>query len=205
MKTKLLIIGASGHGRVLADIALSMNQWQEIFFLDDRDDIKHSMGAEVIGRSDQWEKYIDHYDFSVGIGDNRTRERIHTNLKIAGASIPTLIHPSAVIGRDVRVGDGSAVMAGAVINCGSRIGEACIINTGSTIDHDNILEDFVHVSPGAHLAGTVRIGKGTWLGAGSVVINNISIIGNCIIGAGAVVIDDIVEAGTYVGVPAKRR
>ena len=95
-------------------------------------------------------------------------------------------------------------MAGAVINCCTKIGKGCIINTASTVDHDNVIEDYVHVSPGAHLAGTVKVGRGTWLGAGSVVSNNINITHSCKIGAGAVVIRDITESRTYVGVPVRR-
>ena len=95
-------------------------------------------------------------------------------------------------------------MAGAVINPGAQIGIGCIINTSSSVDHDCVVEDYVHISVGAHLSGTVRVGKGTWIGAGAIVSNNINICGGCMIGAGAVVIKDIAEPGTYVGVPAKK-
>ena len=95
-------------------------------------------------------------------------------------------------------------MAGVVINCCTRIGKGCIINTGATIDHDNLIEDYVHISPGAHLAGTVKVGQGSWLGIGSVVSNNVNITSGCKVGAGAVVVKDITEPGTYVGVPVRR-
>jgi len=95
-------------------------------------------------------------------------------------------------------------MAGAVINCCSTIGKGCIINTGATIDHDNCIGDYVHISPGVHTAGGVKIGNGSWLGIGSVVINNIDIHSGCTIGAGAVVVNNITEKGTYVGVPARK-
>ena len=95
-------------------------------------------------------------------------------------------------------------MAGAVINSGTAIGKGCIINTGATVDHDNLLEDYVHISPGAHTAGNVKIGSHSWLGIGSVVINNVTITSNCTIGAGAVVVKDIDKTGTYIGVPARR-
>lgn len=102
------------------------------------------------------------------------------------------------------MGAGTVVMAGAIINCCSRIGEGCIVNTGATIDHDNVIEDYVHISPGVHTAGTVEIGKGTWIGIGGVVSNNVNITSGCMIGAGAVVVEDITEAGTYVGVPSRK-
>jgi sugar O-acyltransferase (sialic acid O-acetyltransferase NeuD family) len=203
-KDELLIIGASGHGKVVADIAMKMNRWETILFLDDDESLKSSMGIEVIGKSSDAYKYINNYDIFVAIGNNLVRERIQEQLLDACASIPTLIHPYSIIGEWVELGIGSVVMAGSVINCCSKIGNGCIINTGTTIDHDNILEDYVHVSPGAHLAGTVNVGKRTWIGIGSSIINNINITSNCIIGAGSVVLNDINESGTYIGIPAKR-
>ncbi|MEW9179921.1 acetyltransferase [Bacillus mycoides] len=204
MKKKLLIIGASGHGKVIADIALKMDKWKEIAFLDDNENVKSSMGVEIIDNSTSISKYIDNYDFFVGIGNNVIREKIQRQLEAEGASIPVLIHPSAIIGEQVYLEAGTVVMAGVVINCCTRIGKGCIINTASTIDHDNIIEDYVHISPGAHLAGTVKVGRGAWLGIGSVVSNNINITHSCKIGAGAVVIRDITESRTYVGVPVRR-
>ena len=204
MKDKLLIIGASGHGKVVADIALKMNKWKSIAFLDDDKLLLESMGIEVIGKSADAFIYLEDYNIIVGIGNNVTREKIQERLEAEGATVPVLIHPEAVIGEQVEVGIGTVVMAGVVINCCTKIGKGCIINTSSTIDHDNVIEDYVHMGPGAHLAGTVKVGKGTWLGIGSVVSNNVNITGGCIIGAGAVVVKDITEAGTYVGVPAKK-
>lgn len=162
------------------------------------------MGLEVIGTSDRIFEHIDEYEIFVGIGDNNTRQRIYENLETAGVHIPVLVHPSAVIGDQVEIGKGTVVMAGAVINCCTNIGKGCIINTGSTIDHDNCIEDYVHISPGVHLAGSVRIGHGSWIGIGSVVSNNIKIISGCKAGAGSVVIKDIIESGVYIGTPAKR-
>ena len=204
MRDKLLIIGASGHGKVIADIALKMGKWQSIAFLDDNINIKSSLGMKVVGKTEDAFKYINDSDIFVGIGNNGTREKIQERLELEGASIPVLIHPKAIIGEQVKLGSGTVIMAGVVINCCTSIGKGCIINTGATIDHDNILENFVHISPGVNLAGTVSIGKGSWIGIGSTVINNISITGGCKIGAGAVVIRDITEAGIYVGVPARR-
>jgi sugar O-acyltransferase (sialic acid O-acetyltransferase NeuD family) len=203
MKSRLLIIGASGHGKVVADIALRMNKWQYIAFLDDNENIKSSMGIEVIGNTVDTLKYIEEYEIMIGIGNNTVREKIQKRLENEGASIPTLIHPSAIIGKQVELGAGTVVMAGVVVNCCTTIGKGCILNTGATVDHDNLFEDYVHVSPGVHLAGSVKIGHGSWLGIGSIVSNNVSIQGECIIGAGAVVIYDITEMGTYVGVPAR--
>jgi sugar O-acyltransferase (sialic acid O-acetyltransferase NeuD family) len=203
-KNKLLIIGASGHGKVVADIANKMNQWQQIAFLDDDGTINERMGLQVIGKTIDAAKFIEDHEFVVAIGNNNTREKIQTQLEKEGATIATLIHPQAVIGENVEIEAGTVVMAGIVINCFSKVGKGCIINTGATIDHDNVIGDYVHISPGAHLAGTVEIGNKSWIGVGAVISNNLNLTNKVCIGAGAVVIKNITEPGTYVGVPVKK-
>jgi acetyltransferase-like isoleucine patch superfamily enzyme len=94
-------------------------------------------------------------------------------------------------------------MAGVVINSASVIGRGCIINTSSNLDHDNLIGDYVHISPGVRTAGNVSINKGTWLGIGSIVSNNVNICSGCTVGAGALVVKDIADPGTYVGIPVK--
>lgn len=202
-KDKLLIIGASGQGRVIADIALKMKKWNQIVFLDD-DNVKYSMDFKVVGKVRDVDRYISEYDIFVAIGNNSTRKKIQNQLEKKGASIPILIHPKAIIGEKVEFKIGTVVMAGAVISCCTKVGKGCIINTSATVDHDNVIGDYVHISPGVNLAGTVHVGKGTWLGIGSVVINNISIASWCKIGAGGVVVKNLKETGTYVGVPVRR-
>lgn len=204
MKDKLLIIGASGHGKVVADVAMKMKKWNYVAFLDDNPNIKTSLGLDVIGSSQDLEHYIDDFDIFVGVGDNYIRKNIYEKLEAVQATIPKLIHPSSVIGVDVKIDDGTVVMAGTVINSSTNIGKGCIVNTGATIDHDNNIADFVHISPGANLAGTVNIGKCSWIGVGSTVSNNVNIASECIVGAGGVVIKDIKEPGVYVGVPVRR-
>lgn len=204
MKDKLIIIGASGHGKVVADIAIKMNKWKIIAFLDDDESIKTSIELEVIGKTADAFTYKDEADFFVAIGNNATREKIQEKIIEEGLNVVSLIHPSAVIGTDVEIGIGTSVMAGVVINSSSRIGMGCIINTSSSLDHDNALKDYVHISPGVRTAGSVSIGKGSWLGIGSVVSNNVNICSGCKLGAGAVVVKDITEPGTYVGVPVRR-
>ncbi|NLG82342.1 MAG: acetyltransferase [Bacilli bacterium] len=204
MKEKLLIIGAGGHGKVCADIALKMQKWKTITFLDDNENIKEVLSIKVIGKTKDFTKFIDSHDIFVAIGNNYTRKSIIELLTEHNASIPTLVHPCAVIASNVTIDMGSVVMANVVINSDSKIGKGCILNTASTIDHDNIIGDYVHISPGVNLAGNVIIGNCTWLGIGSKVINNISISCDCIIGAGGVVIDNINEVGKYVGVPVRR-
>lgn len=204
MKKLLVIIGASGHGKVVADIAFKMKKWENITFLDDDADKKTVLGFEVIGRTADAIKYREVADFIVAIGNNELREKIQEHLVSDGSSLVSLIHTNAVIGIDVEIGIGSVVMAGVVINSSSRVGKGCIINTSSSLDHDCLIQDYVHISPGARIAGNVRVGKATWIGIGCNVNNNISICRNCKIGAGSVVIQDIDKPGTFVGVPVRR-
>lgn len=193
---KLVIIGASGHGKVIADIAVK-NGYEEIVFLDDDERIKECAGFPVVGRVSVANE-IDG-DKIVAIGNANIREKIQQDLN----ELITLIHPAAVISRRVKIGEGSVIMAGAVINSDTIIGKGCIINTCSSVDHDCRIGNFSHVSVGAHIAGSVEIGARTWIGAGSTLINNVKICRDCMIGAGAVVIKDIAKSGTYVGVPVK--
>lgn len=201
---KLIIIGASGHGKVVADIAQKTNKYSEICFIDDSPDVKECMGYKVIGTCQDIEKWIPEAEFFVAIGNSYIRENMITLLLEKKASIATLIHPQACVAEHVEIGLGTVVMAGVVINPDTKIGTGVIVNTSSSIDHDNIIEDYCHVSVGAHLAGTIHMQKHTWIGAGAIVSNNIIICKESTIGAGAVVVKDIDEKGTYVGVPARK-
>ena len=195
---RLIIIGASGHGKVVADIA-ALNGYKDIVFLDNDPDVKACAGYPVLG-PDTMTSELDG-DVFIAVGKAETRKKLMERDKTR--SFPTLVHPSAVVAKSAEIGAGSVVMAGAVINPGAQIGKGCIINTSSSVDHDCMVGDYVHISVGAHLSGTVVVGRGTWIGTGAIVSNNINICGGCMIGAGAVVIKDIDEPGTYIGVPAK--
>ncbi|MFZ7158389.1 NeuD/PglB/VioB family sugar acetyltransferase [Avibacterium gallinarum] len=194
---KLVIIGASGHGKVAADIA-RLTGYSEISFLDDNENIKECNGYPVLGKTELLET-LDN-DIFIAIGNNKIRRELIKNLQ--NKKLVTLIHPSAVITKDTKIEKGTVIMAGAVINSNCFIGEGVIINTSSSIDHDCYIGNYTHVSVGCHIAGTVDIGQNCWLGIGSIVSNNIDICDDSIIGAGAVVIKNIEKAGTYVGVPA---
>lgn len=196
MSKQLVIIGAGGHGRVVADIAM-LNGYDDIVFLDD---VPHS---SVIGPVKDYHKYSS-AAFIVAIGNNGIRKYIQEQLVASHLALISLIHPHSVIASNVRIGYGSVVMAGAVINPGSVIGNGVIINTCSSVDHDCVIADYAHISVGSHIAGNVSVGKETMIGAGATVINNISICDHCLIGAGAVVVKDLSFPDTYVGVPAKR-
>lgn len=194
---RLIIIGASGHGKVVADIALR-NGYEQVVFLDDNPDVQECAGFPVIGKTT--EAPLMEGDKIVAIGNPKIREYIQKSIQTV-----TLIHPTATISRRVKIGQGTVVMAGAVINSDVEIGDGCIINTCASVDHDCCVKDFAHISVGAHIAGTCQIGVRTWIGAGAIVSNNVNITKDCMIGAGAVVVRDIEKTGTYIGVPAKEK
>lgn len=197
---QLVIIGASGHGKVVADIA-RLRDYDKICFLDDNETLTKCNGYPVIGKSGSYSEFD--CDFAVAIGDPKIRQNVMEQLHAAGKNTPVLVHPNAVVGENVEIGEGTILVAGAVVNPSVKIGKGCIINTCSSVDHDCLLEDFVHIAVGAHVAGTCTIGERTWIGAGATVSNNIHICKDCMIGAGAVVVRNIGNTGTYIGVPAK--
>lgn len=197
---RLVIVGAGGHGKVIADNALK-NGYTDISFVDDRT-IGSCMGFPIVGRSSDIRELDDgKTDFVIGIGNNAIRKMIAENNDVNWV---TLIHPSAQISAGVSIGKGTVVMAQVVVNAGAVMGNHCIINSGAVVEHDNAIGDYTHISPGAMLGGTVRVGKLTHIGIGAAVRNNIDICDNCIVGAGAVVVKDIKESGTYVGVPVRK-
>lgn len=200
---KLIIVGAGGHGKVILDIAMR-NGYVMMGFLDDDPERKELAGHPIIGGCADAVKYAQDAEFVIGIGSNIIRERLVEMLdgKVTWA---TLIHPTAYIGLGVEIGEGTLVMPQASVNAFAKVGRHCIVNTSAVVEHDNVIEDFVHVSSGATLAGTVCVGRRTLIGAGSSVKNNISICQHVTVGVGAAVVKDITEPGIYVGVPARKR
>lgn len=196
---RLIIIGASGHGKVVADIA-KLCVYREIVFLDNNPELKECSGYPVLG-PDTMTAELEGEIF-IAVGNSEIRQKLM--YRDAGREFPILIHPSAIIAEDVRIGEGSVVMAGSVINPGAKIGKGCIVNTSSSIDHDCAIGEYCHVSVGSHLSGTVELGDHVWIGTGATVSNNVNICSDVVIGAGAVVINDVKESGTYVGVPIRK-
>jgi sugar O-acyltransferase (sialic acid O-acetyltransferase NeuD family) len=188
--SKLIIIGAGGHGRVVADAT----DLPHVFLDDDRkNDTIVGTVSDISTVQENGDKII------VAIGNNHARMELLNNL----TDMETVIHPTAVVSRNATVNVGTVVFANAVINTGALLGRGCIVNTGATVDHDCILEDGVHVSPGAHLGGNVTIGALSWIGIGASVKHGITIGKNVVVGAGAVVVHDISDGKTVIGVPAK--
>jgi len=199
MPSEVIVIGAGGHARVIADI-IQQSGDVVLGFLDDN--VKGVvMGLPVLGKITDALNCDNRASFVIGIGNNWTRKRIAEQYHL---NWYTAIHPAAVIASDVEIKEGTVLMAGAIVNTGVRIGKHCIINTGTVIEHDNCIADYVHVSPHATLCGTVSVGELTHIGGGATIINNLSVTHDSVIGAGAVVVKNIKEPGTYVGVPARK-
>ena len=207
MKNKdIVIYGASGHGKVIADI-VEKSRGKVLAFIDDNEALweKSFCGYPVwSGLSHLLQvRKKETFALIVGIGDNLNRQKVQQRLAKEGFLFGTAIHPSVQLGKDVFVGEGTVVMANGVINPGTRVGSHCIVNTAVTIDHDCNIGDFVHLSPGAHLGGTVDVDASGWIGLGASVINNIHVAEHAIVGAGAVVVRDVEPHTVVVGNPAK--
>lgn len=201
---RLALLGAGGHGKVVADVALCAG-WQEVVFFDDAWPTSQDNGVwKVVGDSAMLLKRASEFDgVLVSIGNCAIRWRKHQELKAAGAPLVSLIHPKACVSAMASLSTGTVVMAGGVVNVDASLGEACVVNTGATIDHDCRLGDAVHVSPGAHLSGNVTVGQGSWLGLGALVRQGVTIGSRVIVGAGALIIETTRDDVTVIGVPAR--
>ncbi|WP_412499843.1 acetyltransferase [Shewanella chilikensis] len=199
----IAILGAGGHGKVVAELA-ELNGYDNIIFYDDNWPSLKNVGPwPIVGKVSDLFADTAKLVIVVGIGNNDARLELQRKLTFKGAHFVTLIHPNATVSRYAKIGLGSVIMANAVVNPFANIGDACIVNTSATIDHDCVVSDGVHISPGANLAGTVIVGEKSWVGIGSQIKQKISIGSNVIIGAGSSVINDIPNFQTVVGIPAK--
>ena len=201
---RLAILGASGHGKVIADVALMLG-YVDVFFFDDLWPSNTSVSRwSVIGTTEMLLHALADFDaVLVGIGDNRIRLEKHANLIANDAPVLPLVHPAAVVSGFAQIGAGSLICASAVVNVDAKLGPAVIVNTGASIDHDCQLACGVHVAPGAHLSGDVHVGACSWIGVGACVKQGIHIGADVMVGAGAVVVSDIPDGVTVVGNPAR--
>lgn len=206
-KKALLIFGAGGHAKVVADLARKCGR-EVVGFIDDvdlnRSGEKFS-GGTVFGGIEaaiKAENNDNDLEVIVAIGDCKARCRIAASLEKRGLSLATLVHPAAVLGEQVEIGKGSIVIAGAIINASSAIAENVIINTAASVDHDCTIGSGAHLGPGARLGGNVSIGNQTWIGMGAIIKDRVSIGKSCIIGAGALVLKDVPDSTVAYGSPA---
>ncbi len=205
MKT-LGILGASGHGCVVADAAL-LSGWSAVRFFDDRWPTLQTVGAwSVVGDTGALLSQASELDgVIVSIGDNSVRLRRFSELVLHGTVLATIVHPTAVISPFASIGEGCLIGAQSVVGPFAVVGDAAIVNTGATVDHHCRLAPGVHVSPGAHLGGNVTVGEASWIGIGAAVRQMISIGSHAVVGAGAAVVADVPDGHVSVGVPARPR
>lgn len=189
----IAVYGASGHGKVVADIAMN-NGYDEVIFIDDGDNAYLN-----------FQEYIKLYNYPIalGIGNNSIRKQVYEKIKAENLEVKTLVHENAVVAEGVILKEGAVIMAGVVVNIDSSIGIGSILNTGSVVDHDCNIGDFVHIAPNSALAGDVSVSDMVLVGIGSSIIQGKSIGQNSVVGAGSVVISDIRDHVIACGVPAK--
>lgn len=201
---RLALLGASGHGKVVADAAL-LSGWEIVEFFDDAWPQRQQNGSwRILGDGAALVARLSDYDgVLVSIGECAVRWARQQALQAAGGRLAVVVHPSAVVSRHVTIGAGTVLMAGVVVNVDSVVGPACIINTGATVDHDCRLGEAVHVCPGAHLSGNVQVGRGSWVGAGAAVKQGMVIGDHVMVGVGAVVVSSVADGLTVKGNPAR--
>jgi len=191
---KVYLYGASGHAKVVMDIA-KLVYVDVPCLIDDNQQVNELAGKPVVHSADGLSPMI------ITIGDCQIRREVAQKLGVR--EYLTVIHPNAVKADSVIIGYGTVVMAGAIMNPYVEVGNHCIINTGASIDHDVKVEDFVHIAPHCTVCGGSVIGEGTWLGAGTTVIQGIHIGKDCYIGAGSVVVKDIPDGCLAYGNPCR--
>jgi sugar O-acyltransferase (sialic acid O-acetyltransferase NeuD family) len=204
---RLLILGAGGHGRVVAEAAELMGRWQDISFLDDGYPAQKQSGVwPIIGTLADLACMRDRYDSCfAAFGRAQLRLSELSRARSISYECPTILHPAACVSRYASVDYGTFVAARAVINPFASIARGCIINTAASVDHDCMLGEGVHICPGSHLGGGVNIGARTWFGIGAVARQGICIGGDVMVAAGAVCVNDVRDGATVLGVPARER
>lgn len=207
-KTKLIIFGAKGHARVIADAALRSGTFDVLGFVERDDASAQTEGMKILGHESELPAIITkHPGVSgfVGVGDNRIRRKIVEDIRgrYPDLGFATVVHPSAVIAEGVQLGAGVFVAASVTLNCGTRIGDHAVVNTSASVDHDCAVGDFGFIAPGVVLAGAVKVGAGAFIGTGAVVIPNMDIGNDAIVGAGSVVIRRVAGGTTVAGNPAR--
>lgn len=191
---RVYLYGASGHAKVVMDIA-KLAKMDIPCLIDDNPQVNELAGLPVVHSAEGLSPVI------VTIGDCKIRKKIVQ--KLGERTYITVVHPNSIKAESVKLGDGTVIMAGAILNPYVEVGKHCIINTGASLDHDVKIRDFVHIAPHCTLCGEVEVGEGTWIGAGSTIIQQIHIGKNCYIGAGSVVVKDIPDNTLCYGNPAK--
>lgn len=208
MNLPVLILGAGGHAKVLIDALLASSAViAGVLEPDTKLAGATILGVPVLGGDDVVREFpaseIRLVNGLGSVGRPAVRQKLFERFQDLGYHFATVVHPSAVVALDVVLGEGAQVMAGAVVQTGSRIGCNSIINTRASVDHDCIIGDHVHIAPGVTMSGGVQVGSGTHIGTGVTIIQGASIGNDCLVAAGAVVIRDVIARAMVRGVPAQ--
>jgi sugar O-acyltransferase (sialic acid O-acetyltransferase NeuD family) len=198
MENDIYLYGASGHCKVIIDIITTTGESKIKGILDDNPKSDFIFNIPVFNTKDF--ETFDDKPLIITIGDNSIRKNIVENIP---AVYKIAIHPKSTVSGYAKIGEGTVVMAKAIVNPDAIIGKHCIINSGAVVEHDCTLDDFVHISPNATLAGGVEVGEGTHIGIGALVIQGVKIGKWVTIGAGSVIIKDIPDYAVVVGNPGK--
>lgn len=205
LSKRLIILGAGGHGKVAADCAEVIGDYDSIEFLDAIYPGERSVGPwKVVDKTEN--AYLfdnDNTDFFVAIGNNVIREKVLNTLLKDKLKVVSLIHPKSTVSRHAIISQGVLVCANATINPMVKVGIGGIINTAASIDHDCQIGDYTHISVGVRLAGGIVVGSHSFVGINSCAIQGVTIGKNCILGAGSTLISDLPDNTTAVGTPAK--
>lgn len=202
----IAVLGAGGHGQVVADI-LRLNPTTAnrcLVFLDDDEEAigTRRMGIPIVGRIGELGA-IEHAGVIIGIGGNRIRFRLASTLAAMGEEFITAVHPRAIVAPGVSIGAGSVLVANAVVNTGSTIGKHAVVNTSCTVGHHCQIADFAHVAPGVNLGGGATIAEGAFVGIGAIVMPQRNVGAWSTVGAGSLVHGDVSAGFTVVGTPAR--
>ena len=203
------VYGSGGHGKVVADNIISAGEHELVAYLeDDAEKAGRRIGGlqvrSVAPGIRPVARELRLRGIALGVGDNEARRRIATRCRRARLDVVRAIHPSATVAGSAKLGMGVALMAGSVVNPFAEIREGAVVNTAASVDHDCIVGRYVHVFPGARLAGTVEVGEFSYIGMGASIVQNVNIGKRVTVGAGAVVLDDLEDGVTAVGVPARK-
>lgn len=204
----LALCGAGGHALVVKELIELLGEFRVALIMVDRQyhaSIRTEFSGIPLHTPGDWNALRDQgiRHAALGIGNNAARDRLLAELVSAGFELPPLVHPTAFVSPSAQIGAGTTVLAGAVVGTKAILGKANIVNTSASVDHDCFLEDSVHIAPGAHLAGQVRVGARTWIGLGASVIEGIRIGADTMVGAGAVAVQDLPDEVVAYGVPAR--
>ena len=207
--TPIVVFGASGHAKVVIDIVERVGAYKVIGLVDSgKPEGLEWFGYRVLGSEASLPELMSLYGFEAGIvaiGDNWTRYLVVNGITkvVTDFRFIRAIHPSSLLGRGVRIGSGTVIMAGVTINSDTTIGDFCIVNTAASLDHDNELGNFASVAPGVLTGGNVRVGQFAALSIGASIIHGRTVGPHAVVGAGATVIDDIPGYSVAWGTPAR--